>query len=711
MTTMKRQIRFSKLRFLIGFVIALFMVVFLDSVVFASLPYTYSFDEDRNIIVDFDYDLEGVTSEAISIQTVPPKEFVSLELKATSYENDDNLKVEIKGLDPGVTDYHLVIEPGALDFGGNYNQVTTFRLAFRYFDIAPGFKTTFVDGDSVSINTIFKRNAPRDIYLNVPYLYFDQIRTVHRYNSWIDDAESNLTNIDIWTKEQVDRVDVRIDQNIRRLSRHTNELFTTGFAGLESTTSSSISKPYSTDSDPDDINISAYDEYGRKLGERFFRLSVRDKEDDYIIDDYIDRGNEDDVFGKQYTLLELMEDETLLENILSKISVTDLDKIGVHYMSIDEIIDVGNDANLLARALALDDLKNKVIRIDGTVDLDADLIVDKDVRIVGAPGSRISFSGQGQGEKVVLEGGTNINVTLSGITIDGDLDIDVGDSGNAHLNGVTVNGDTNVISGGDNSIILNNFKTDKLIINSNSEIRIVFEEKFGGNIVVKGDGEVKFENNTNDTIKVDFEFDHDTEEDTGAIEITHKEEIHVERVLSIASITGGSITYGSITLTHSSIDIDGNTIQQFTDGHWVDSGFTQSAIEVKNGERYSFRVKKYNSGITKYSNPVILNPVDDLEIISDPINTDGAIEFTVPKELDIEDKKEYVIFQQIKVTNGAIDSVTGGAVNFENLKEDGKISVEFEPRAQGADYEFRMIITDVNNKRAGVSNKVEGKVD
>ena len=738
MLTLKRQIRLSKLRLLISFVIALFMVVLLDSVVFASLPYTYSFDdrngngENKDIIVDFDYDLNDVvSSEAIYI--VPAGE-LSLELETDTV--DGNLEVEVKGLDPRVTDYQLVIEPSALEFDGDYNQVTTFKLPFKYFDIAPGFKTTFVNGKKDDINKIFKRNAPRDIYLNVPYLYFDQIRTVHRYNKWLDYSKANLTNIDIWTKEQVDRVDVSINDQTRRLSRHTDDLFTTGYAGLESTTSSSISKPYHTEEGKDDINLKAYDKHGRNLGKRFFRLSVRDKEDDFIIDDYIDRSNVDDVFGKQYTLLELMEDETLLETILERISVEDLDKIGVHYMSIEEIIDVGSDANLLASALA--NVSNEAIRIDETVELDSNLIVDKDVRIVGAPGSRISFSDQDEkvkftGDSVTLSGITidgeldidmdDGNVYLDDITVNGSLDIDVGDDGDAHLYDVIVNGETYIFDAGTNSIILSNFKTDELIVDSKSDVRIVFEEKFSGNIVVKGDKEVKFKNNTNDTIQIDVESDKGKVEDRGEIEINANKEIHVERFLSIdsitdssityGSITDGSITYGSITLTSSSIDIDididGDTIEELKDGKWVDSTLTQSAITVENGESYSFRVKTTtDSGITKYSNPVSLNPVDNLEIISDPITTEGSIKFGVPVDLGIEDNKEDVIFQQRNVSDGGIKSVTGGAVTF----EDGKISVDFEEeREEDEKYQFRMIIIDVEHKRAGFSNKVEETVN
>ena len=74
------------------------------------------------------------------------------------------------------------------------------------------------------------------------------------------------------------------------------------------------------------------------------------------------------------------------------------------------------------------------------------------------------------------------------------------------------------------------------------------------------------------------------------------------------------------------------------------------------------------------------------------------------------EEEEYVIFQQRNVSGGAINSVTGGAVTFDF--EDDKISVEFEQdRVSGEYYQFRMIITDEKNKRAGFSNKVEGIVD
>ena len=76
-------------------------------------------------------------------------------------------------------DYKLVIKKETLRF----DQLVEYEIPFKIYDILPGFKSTFIDTASSTINNnIFKTNAPRDVMVHVPKIFITGIETIHHYN-------------------------------------------------------------------------------------------------------------------------------------------------------------------------------------------------------------------------------------------------------------------------------------------------------------------------------------------------------------------------------------------------------------------------------------------------------------------------------------------------------------------------------------------------
>ena len=75
-------------------------------------------------------------------------------------------------------DYKLVINKETLRF----DQLVEYKIPFKIYDILPGFKSTFIDTASSTINySIFKINAPRDVMVHVPKIFIRGIETIHHY--------------------------------------------------------------------------------------------------------------------------------------------------------------------------------------------------------------------------------------------------------------------------------------------------------------------------------------------------------------------------------------------------------------------------------------------------------------------------------------------------------------------------------------------------
>jgi hypothetical protein len=442
--------------------------------VHAYIPYFYTFEYQsgdlgkRKIVVDFEFNVTGLDPSHLAIEFASKVDFYSVEPKISAELMNQNLHIRVLELDRQNQNYNIVIKPGALAYEG-YQQLDTFVIPFSLFDIEPGFRSTFVSPilGSESVNALFKQNAPRDISIVVPKLRFKNIKTLHRYKGLAQGTESpNLTNIDISADEEVNRIDVSVvnkNHDYKRvLYKHpTANFFTTGHAGLGA-------EGY--EEEQNEIVFRAYDAYGRNLENRQYKLQVKDPVSNFTKDDYINE--KQDVFGKTYTLYQLMEDPKLLEDIISVMSVGELDKIGVHYKNVPNI-QTAHNANDLAKALA--DTNVSIIRI-GNLELSDSLVVARPVTLDGLGSGKISFKNDVPNPKVQLGVGDTTEITLKNISIHSDLEIDVGNSGKAHLQGVTVGGTTSIKSGGVSTIVLEDFKTSLLNLeNEFGPVRVVFK--------------------------------------------------------------------------------------------------------------------------------------------------------------------------------------------------------------------------------------------
>ena len=205
----------------------------------------------------------------------------------------------------------------------------------------------------------------------------------------------------------------------------------------------------------DEFQLRAYDDNGRFLEQRNFKLRVTDPKSDYIIDDYLPEPTEE--FGSDYSLYDLMADRTLLENIITRIPVSQLDSLGVTYKVGNPSVRVTNEEELRTalgnpnvKSIALDPMDNNG-NPTNVINLTSSLTINRPVTIEGG--------NKWLGGNVILgDGQEDIDeIRLNQLKITGDLTVDVGSNGTAILDGVEVTGityGTKIISGGTNSIHL-----------------------------------------------------------------------------------------------------------------------------------------------------------------------------------------------------------------------------------------------------------------
>lgn len=407
------------------------------------------------------------------------------------------LTITFKNLDfidytnPDQLNYEIVIEKESLQF----DQLNEIRLPFYLYDILPGFDSTFVKSNSSIINNnIFKYNAPRDVVVHIPTRIITEIETIHRYDGLITGGtEPALTNIDVIADTQAQRLKVTLDNGVndefsRDLMRRDDvDGFSMGQAGIDGINETTFQSAK-------DFQLKAYNGYGRFLEQKNFKIKVTNPKSDFIINDYIVNKGE---FKPTYTLYELMENQTLLEEIISGIPVSQLDALGITYKEANSTVNVGNLEEL---QLALANPKIKIIKLPVYLNLGTEsLVIGRTVTIESAAA------------KSELEGnvelkGTDINVRINKVDIKGDLTVDVGANGTAILDTVNVNGTTTdpatkIVSGGTNSVHLNGFtSTNGITFANTTPIRLVTSQLMDP-LTLDGTAEVTLEGEF-DTVNV-----------------------------------------------------------------------------------------------------------------------------------------------------------------------------------------------------------------
>lgn len=214
------------------------------------------------------------------------------------------------------TKYTVTIESGAISdaYGGEHSENETIQIIFKTVD---GFSNAFLNSTAQDLNNgIFRDYSTHNIAIKVPKVYIKQLETIHYRNGFIPDEQiaPNLTNIDIDADEDVAYIKVVTNRGVRpKVYRSSNNKFSVAFAGLNA--------------DISNIEIYAYDSYGKILESRSFKLQGAPGAE--YKNDYVPEIT--DVFGKTISFYDLMKDPTLLQQIIEQIPLSELDRIGVFY--------------------------------------------------------------------------------------------------------------------------------------------------------------------------------------------------------------------------------------------------------------------------------------------------------------------------------------------------------------------------------------------
>ncbi|MEK4530551.1 pectate lyase-like adhesive domain-containing protein [Solibacillus sp. FSL K6-1554] len=502
---MQQVKNFSRRSFLLAMIIVAGLFAFGGGTIQASnlKPYEYTFIKDETTIQTFN-GVNGIKKLNVTFDqpipvTVVPLSDVSV-VASTEKRGEapvaniidivdrieisgKTLSIHFKNLDYiDYTDtsksYKLIIKSGA---GLYLGQSGDLEFPFAVYDLLPGFETVFLAQGAEGtgqINRIFEENAPRDIFVHIPKYYLNKIETIHRYKGVVSEKEaSTLTNIDVLTDNAVSRLKVGLNNNlIRDLEPHPSvKGFTLGYANDQALEVDDL----------EEFSLKAYDVYGRILDSTTFKINYIDEA--YLdntrikVSNYITKKASD--FGKTYTLYDLMSKPKIFENILTGLSVEDLNKLGVTYANQFSTVQVNDLAQL---EMALANAKIKTINLTSNIPLSRQLLIDRDVTINGTSNAQIA------GDIRLGDGSKNLNIKLNNIGITGTLTVDAG-SGNVILENVTANV-LDVISGGVNSIHLINFTaTNGIVFNNIAPVRLVLTNSNKQNVTLASDKEVILE--------------------------------------------------------------------------------------------------------------------------------------------------------------------------------------------------------------------------
>lgn len=380
----------------------------------------------------------------------------------------------------GALDYKLVIEK---DAKLHFDQLTDYTVPFKIHEILPGFESVFIKSPAETINmNVFKNNAPIDVAIHVPKMYLTEIKTTHRYKGVADLPNPNmeshsLTNMDVIADPEATRLKVSVnneEQYARDLVVHpVIKGFTLGQAGLEALVCEGQNTCTGT---AKDFHLTAYNEFGKVLTNRNFKVKVVNKTNGFTVNDYLTKP--DKIFGQKTTLRALMEDSKLLNTIVTRIPVTELDTLGVIY-SLGSKTEVANHEQLLMA------LENEAIK---TITLTNSIMGDVNInRSVTIDGDSNSISGNVTLNKAL--DGKDVVARLKNTRVSKDLTIDVDAGGSAILEGTHVDGFTTVTSG---SLHMFNFTAPNGIdLHNTSPMRVVIVNSTP-NMTLHSDKEVTF---------------------------------------------------------------------------------------------------------------------------------------------------------------------------------------------------------------------------
>lgn len=413
----------------------------------AAVPYTYTLEreDDKNIIkITFD---EGIYVDSINESQIASRVRIIAasnatlmrtprvtEMYAVNSIDSNEVEIVVGDLDPDIINYEITIQPGVIVFD-KYKQLSNFKIAFSSSEFADGFEDVFIKRSASDLNdNIFKYNAPRDVNIFIPKRYITKIETIHKYNGVSNSTKTNaapkLTNIDIFTLEDVKKVIIDITDSRGRVIMPSRILeprsdfkgFTLGQAGLNIDTSTTYK-----------VNIKAYDVNGKLVDKRTIVPRVgSDKTKDFIINDYISSTSSGSRSDKKVTLYDLMKDLKTLNYALTSFS-QDLNLIKVAYSNTRDyrVIKGSTPTDILnVLADAINDDEVRYIKFDSAlaINLPQDITI---ARGDSYDNNHVLIEGNGttiRGNVTIGDGAGDTNIyELRNLRIDGTLTINLSD--------------------------------------------------------------------------------------------------------------------------------------------------------------------------------------------------------------------------------------------------------------------------------------------
>lgn len=377
-------------KFVLNLVLILSFVM-VQSILFSSeakaaVPYTYTLErKDNSNIIRIKFD-EGIYVDSINQNQIASRVRITaasnavlmrtptiVEMSAVTSIDNNEVEIIVDDLDPDIIDYEITILPGVIVFD-RYTQLSNFKIAFSSSEFADGFEDVFIKRSASDLNNnIFKYNAPRDVNIFIPKRYITKIETIHKYNGVSNSTKSNaapkLTNIDIFTLEDVRKVIIDITDSRDRVIMPSRILerrsdlkgFTLGQAGLNIDTSTTYK-----------VNIKAYDANGKLVDKRTIVPRIgSDRTKDFIINDYISSTSSGFRSDKKVTLYDLMKDIKTLNYALTNFS-KELNLIKVAYSNTrDYRIIRGSTASDILNVLAdaINDDEVRYIKFDSALSI------------------------------------------------------------------------------------------------------------------------------------------------------------------------------------------------------------------------------------------------------------------------------------------------------------------------------------------------------
>jgi len=273
---------------------------------------------NQALVIQFDDKISNLNTGKVSVSTNP----VNPDLNYSAEVNEANPTELLITFDTSHPDrlleyntkYTVTIESGALKdrYGGGVYSKND-KMIFK-FKTADGFNNALMRKTAQELNSGILQTPSENIAIDIPKVYIQQLETIHYRDGLISDERTapNLTNIKIDAEEDVEKISVVTDRGVRpNLTRGAGGQFSTTFAGLNA--------------DVTDIELTAYDAYGKVLERRSFRLQGAPGSE--FKNDYVPEIT--DNFGKIVSLYELMKDPEIMEDVLEQIPVSELDRIGV----------------------------------------------------------------------------------------------------------------------------------------------------------------------------------------------------------------------------------------------------------------------------------------------------------------------------------------------------------------------------------------------